>query len=514
MDLDQPSLAHVAASQGTAYPIYSTSDAIYLYPGQNITVGTTGLPGANCSGPTYLALYTTPNLDTGDPVLVASSSGYDGGDCSFLTYTIPAAVPSSTTNQGIQPYFVDAGCVGQTQCFGRVAWSIGSLPPPPPAAVESGHPPPPTKPPLPPSPPPMPSPPPPVPSAPAETPTSPADIAWTSWSRSNIGDVNWYRMYTGNNDATFPSSAGFTGGYDGTASTKILHLTNGAGQASGVVISNCGAPFTTASLCPGAPGAFSLSYSLAIFGAASSFSANTPDGISVSFAAPGVDGWVADAGNVLVPKGPAVTLEIDARDDACGHSPATPCSGTWTQYDNWNVLGAGTGFRLLSSSAASYTPPASGNAAAGYTMTDLQYGNRLTGVGTTGKTVSGGLPVSSILDQQNQDFQVDYTPVAGLSGGNTGLLSWFYRSYTTEQKRVGYSKYETVYVQHMNTIFGNQPVNMPPQFNIEFAASSGGAITGAAILVSKFDPVAITCPASPPPPSPAPPVPPPPARLR
>jgi hypothetical protein len=36
-------------------------------------------------------------------------------------------------------------------------------------------------------------------------------------------------------------------------------------------------------------------------------------------------------------------LFADTYDNACGLSPATLCTGTWTSYDNSHVAGAGTG---------------------------------------------------------------------------------------------------------------------------------------------------------------------------
>ena len=125
-----PTASQAAAVSGPN-PFYTFTDPIFLPPGATITVGTTGLEGASCSGKTYVALFETPNSDTGDPVLVASSSGHAGGSCSYFTYTTQP-YPGYTTYRDQQAYYINAGCVNQQLCGGVVAWSISNPTPPPP----------------------------------------------------------------------------------------------------------------------------------------------------------------------------------------------------------------------------------------------------------------------------------------------------------------------------------------------------------------------------------------------
>lgn len=141
--------------------------------------------------------------------------------------------------------------------------------------------------------------------------------------------------------------------------------------------------------------------------------------------------WVADSNSMsLVPNAPnAVTLEVDTYDNACGSTPATPCTGTWTNYDNSHVAKAGIGYRILQSQSVIYS--------------NLMYGGRYTAVPTD---LSGSISVAGVAATGSPvNAQVDYY---------NGQLSWYINGVT---------------------IFSNQNVQLPANFFLAFAANTGTA---------------------------------------
>ena len=125
--------------------------------------------------------------------------------------------------------------------------------------------------------------------------------------------------------------------------------------------------------------------------------------------------WKADVSNVLVPAPSAVTLETDTRDDCCGTANA-PCTGTYDNYDNQNIAGCGTGYRLASPNVQDVAQ----QPLLDYVTTSLSYGGRYTSVtgGTSlaGVAVTGGTVMS----------QVDVTST-GPNGAAT--VSWYVNGY-------------------------------------------------------------------------------------
>jgi hypothetical protein len=308
----------------------------------------------------------------------------------------------------------------------------------------------------------------------------------------DLSDTRWFNYATG-----VPGQFGpqylysfYPVNGNGVSGTTVT-LTNGPQQASSFVVSNEQMPFQADSLCPWTGGAFTLRYSFSLTapGALNSLA----NGLSVSFidsssVTPSSITWAPDVSRVLVPTPSAVTLEIDTHDDACGTSAATPCTGTSTNYDNRNVQGAGTGYRIAS-------PKVLYNAAnplQDYVSTTLMYGGRYT-------SMNGGVSIANVAATgQVVNAQIDFTPTKPIGSNDktvTGVISWFING-----------------VQ----IFGDDPVSMPRFFFVGFAASvtSQMSYETASLSVGYSTPVSLTCgtqppspPNPPPPPSPPPPIP-------
>jgi hypothetical protein len=163
---------------------------------------------------------------------------------------------------------------------------------------------------------------------------------WTSWSQKAFAYKNatggtvrksWLSTYSGFDDGVFPDIPGASG-FAGTAlSLNTYSLTNGANQGSSVSIgsNDDDAPFLTNNLCPITEQGFSLSFSFSISKPGSLNSLG--NGLAISF----VDASMnlpdfprqMDQNGMLVPNAASVTLEIDTFDNACGGTPATPCTG-------------------------------------------------------------------------------------------------------------------------------------------------------------------------------------------
>jgi hypothetical protein len=179
----------------------------------------------------------------------------------------------------------------------------------------------------------------------------------------------------------FPNSAGYAG-YSGSALTvNTYSLTNKPSQVASVSVgSTTDLPFLTNELCPITAQGFSLTFSFSISAPGASFN-SIGSGLAISF----VDGAVNlpdfpriyDQNGMLVPNATSVTLQVDTYDDACGATPATPCTGTWTQYDNSKVSGAGIGYRVVSTAP---TPFGSSTVNSVPLATQLLYGGRYTAV--------------------------------------------------------------------------------------------------------------------------------------
>jgi hypothetical protein len=96
-------------ADGTSYGTIS----VYLTAGQTLSMGTTNMDGAQCTGQTFLGLVGPAGTAT-----IASNGNYEGTGCSYLQYT---AVDSGA-------YLIQEGCVGLTQCSGTVSYSISTVP--------------------------------------------------------------------------------------------------------------------------------------------------------------------------------------------------------------------------------------------------------------------------------------------------------------------------------------------------------------------------------------------------
>jgi hypothetical protein len=193
---------------------------------------------------------------------------------------------------------------------------------------------------------------------------------YTSWTRNSLADANWYKLYHPGNCNWFATRVPT---YN-LASPTALTLVGASLQVSAVTISNNGANFVRSSLCTN--GGFSLRYSFQL-SAAPSTASGLPDGLTVAFTPVAgmqpwdasysytnpTNGWKADVANVPVVASTAVNLGIDTRDSACGVGPY-PCTSTYTNYDNWRIPRAGTGYRVVSY-AGQY------NDTIAYTRTDL-----------------------------------------------------------------------------------------------------------------------------------------------
>lgn len=111
-----------------------------------------------------------------------------------------------------------------------------------------------------------------------------------------------------------------------------------------------------------------------------------------------------DQNGLLVPDVKSITLQVDTYDNACGTTPDTPCTGTWTQYDNSKVTGAGIGYRVVS------TSPSTGSTVISQTLAaQLLYGGRYN---PAMNDMNGGISVMCVATPcygaSNVDSQVDY----------------------------------------------------------------------------------------------------------
>ena len=84
---------------------------IELLPGETLSLGTCGVPGASSASNTYLRLFNPNGAE------VASNNDACGGTQSFFTYTVPAGSTGTT-------YTLRAGCAGSAACSGTAAWTI------------------------------------------------------------------------------------------------------------------------------------------------------------------------------------------------------------------------------------------------------------------------------------------------------------------------------------------------------------------------------------------------------
>ncbi len=333
--------------------------------------------------------------------------------------------------------------------------------------------------PLPPPPSPPAPPPPPAPNAPSQNAVTMVQQGWVSWTRTSWqAPGGWFNTFAGNNTVIFGKPSPFTAVAGQQVLTQAnLGLTNGPGQATAAIVSNDGQPFQAQTLCRSSPGSFSFTYAFSISAAQANTWNSLSDGMTLAF----VDAstallnsipWTPDVSDVLVPQPGAVSLEIDTHDDACG-APDQPCTGTYTSYDNQFIPGAGTGYRLASPTVGDVQPP--NKPLSDYVATNLMFGGTL--VSTTNGTSIMGVAVTG----QPVIAQVDFT-ATGPNG--QGLLSW-----TVGGK----------------LIFGAQQVRMPPLFWIGFAASTGGNIESASLVMSQSYPMTLFCEAPPPPAPPSPP---------
>jgi hypothetical protein len=304
---------------------------------------------------------------------------------------------------------------------------------------------------------------------------------WVSWTRTSWqAPGGWFNTFAGDNTAIFGMPSPFTAVAGQQVLTQAnLGLTNGPGQATAAIISNNGQVFQAQTLCPSSPGSFSFTYAFSISAAQADTWNSLSDGMTLAFidasTAPlnGIP-WTPDVSNVLVPQPAAVSLEVDTHDDACG-GPGQPCTGGIQTYDNQFVPGAGAGYRLASPTVLDAHPP--NKPLSDYVANSLMFGGTLVSA-TNGTSIEGvaatGQPVIA---------QVDFT-ATGPNG--QGVLSWIINS---------------------NLIFSAQPVRMPPLFWIGFAASTGGNIESASLVMSQSYPMTLFCEAPPPPaPPPSPPV--------
>jgi hypothetical protein len=302
-------------------------------------------------------------------------------------------------------------------------------------------------------------------------PGQPVQNGWSTWAQPSFAadsSAQWYSGYGGANNAIF-TGASFSNPVASAASAmqSAYTMTNGAGEAGSMIINaGGGAPFVRSALCPTYNGGFSLQYAFLLSAAPAAFN-GIGDGLSVSFVdASAVNGpqqvaWTLDVAGVLVPVAAATTLTVDTHDDACGATPATPCTGTWTQYDNQHVKGAGSGYRLMNgASLLDY------NLMFGGRYTSVNGGTSLAGVATTGQVAQA---------------QVDFY---------NGKLSWYING---------------------KTVFETVDAAMPDTFYLAFAAvTTSGAIETATLVIAPATPLTLFCPGPPPSPPPPPPPPPPP----
>ena len=88
---------------------------VYLRPGQQIRVGTCGVPGATGTGDTYLRLRNPSGAEV----------AFNDDSCGLLSNFVYAN-PSGTTGL----HQIRAGCFSTASCSGRVSYFIEDPPPP------------------------------------------------------------------------------------------------------------------------------------------------------------------------------------------------------------------------------------------------------------------------------------------------------------------------------------------------------------------------------------------------
>jgi hypothetical protein len=162
-------------------------------------------------------------------------------------------------------------------------------------------------------------------------------------------------------------------------------------------------------------------------------------------------------------------------------NPASCSTGTYTQFDNWAVRGAGAGYRLIVEGG----PEASTDTTSDYIEINNQdvYASSSLMFGGSWTSTTGGASLAGVaLTGKTVLAQVDFMPTTGGAPG-AGVLSWFINGVT---------------------VFGSQPVVMPPSFFIGFAASTSSFIQVASLTVTADTPMQLVCAS---PPSPPPPVP-------
>ncbi len=253
-----------------------------LVAGSTLQAGTIIISGSSCYGDTDLWLKAGSAAGS----LVAGNDQYCSNpeddstciNCSYFTYDVPSS--------GM--YTLLAGCYQNDKCSGTVAYRI--LPPPPPPS-------------------------PPAPNAPRMAGVAATIPTWVSWQTGGpkVGsDARYFTSAAGANTTIFPvepgaTSTGFVNTALPSAAASGIVLTNGAHQASSVVVSNNGQPFQTGTLCPSSPGAFTFKYSFSLTAAPTDNNWNgISDGLTLafidaSFVTPGGIQWKADVSNVLVP---------------------------------------------------------------------------------------------------------------------------------------------------------------------------------------------------------------------
>ncbi|AKJ01793.1 hypothetical protein ATI61_103508 [Archangium gephyra] len=103
---------HLYSTFNTNNATTGTSERkIFLRPGETLTLGTCGVPGASSGSNTYLRLFAPGGVE------VAANDNACGGLQSQFTYTVPSGALADD-------YTLRAGCAGNGACGGTVAWTI------------------------------------------------------------------------------------------------------------------------------------------------------------------------------------------------------------------------------------------------------------------------------------------------------------------------------------------------------------------------------------------------------
>ena len=165
-------------------------------------------------------------------------------------------------------------------------------------------------------------------------PTQPVQSGFVAWSQTSLAQpaggasrrlaqsgatLPWYATFNGDNNAIFGGQ--FVETSLNNTATSVALTGSGVQEATSMIVSNNGQPFSTYGLCVSSPGAFSLAYSFSLSAAPPTMN-TLSDGLTLSFVdasatSAGSVAWAADAANVLVPLAYAVSLEVDTHDGAC-----------------------------------------------------------------------------------------------------------------------------------------------------------------------------------------------------